>query len=73
MLLKKHVSGEKMGQHMMCPVIDATEKICFGRENRAVCDVHTALLLMPLEKYVLGEKAGQHVMCTLPQYFSFPH
>ena len=30
-----------------CPIIDAAEKICFGRENGAACDVHTALLLTP--------------------------
>ena len=51
-----------------CPIIDAAEKICLGRENGVVCDVHTAPLSMLLKKYVSGEKMRRRVMCTLPHY-----
>ena len=54
-----------------CPIIDAAEKTCLGRENGVACDVHTTPLSTPLKKYVSGKKTGQHVMCTLPHYW--PH
>ena len=49
-------------------VIDATEKRCFARGNRAACEVHTALSLTLQKKGVLREETGWHVRFTPPYY-----
>ena len=48
--------GSVWGAH--CPVINAAEKRCFARGNGAVCEIHTAPLLMPQRKGVLRRKRG---------------